>query len=217
MLLPDTVKQLREDFPRDSIETKRVGNFTQTGYQAQYIIERLNDIFGHDSWRAYIIEERETSKFAGAKVTLEILNWKLDNEGAPVPPPAVIITRTQWGTCEIEKENIFDAKKGAITNAICKCASMLDIGHKAYKGLLEPVAEEKPAEIQSPTINKNKGLEEHAKELEYIKDLCKTKGITSIAKLRELLGLKFDNIQTLKLVELKEISKKLAEWQPEKK
>ena len=46
---------------------------------------------------------------------------------------------SQMGQMQIVKGNVGDAFKGAITDAIQKCLSLLSIGSDAYKGLLKEV------------------------------------------------------------------------------
>ena len=46
---------------------------------------------------------------------------------------------SQTGQMQIIKKNVGDAMKGAITDALQKCLSLLSIGSDAYKGLLRDV------------------------------------------------------------------------------
>lgn len=221
---PDMINKLREDFPGEAVDKKEVGAFVQIGYRAQYIIERLNDVFGHDGWRYTVLEEREYDKYAGAKVMLEILHWQgsmgPDGIFAPEFPPKVIAQRTQWGNCNIVKDNIFDAKKGAITNALCKCASMFDIGHLAYKSMLDdPDIVENSSHTQEqkkePVAKTEKASEA---KLEELKDVCEKKGVTTISQMKKILNVTvLKDPKMMSDNEIAEIIKKIKEWQPEQK
>ena len=46
---------------------------------------------------------------------------------------------SQTGQMQIIKKNVGDAMKGAITDALQKCLSLLSIGSDAYRGLLRKV------------------------------------------------------------------------------
>jgi hypothetical protein len=46
---------------------------------------------------------------------------------------------SQIGQMQIVKDNVGDAYKGAITDALQKCFSLLSIGTDAYRGLLESI------------------------------------------------------------------------------
>ena len=91
-----------------------------------YIIERLNDVFGVENWVAeeQIIKEIETQKgmYVVARVTLKC---RIDENS--------VIVRSQYGGNE-NPMDIGDSYKGAVTDALTKCASMIGIGQDVYKG-----------------------------------------------------------------------------------
>lgn len=227
----DMIAKLRKEFPKTAIETKVISvvdEYIQTGYKSQYIIERLNDTFGHDGWRIVVMEEKETPRECGAKVMLEILQWdgQQDQQGNFIPTIAkVIASRTQWGSSMIDAGRIFDAKKGAITNGLCKCASMLDVGQDSYKGELKDpnfdykefeqrVKEAKSGKTYTPTSKKYPRTD-NEQELSKLKELCDTKGVKSSGELKTILGLKEDNIdfKTVPPSTLKTYIATLEKWQ----
>lgn len=172
-IIPESIiSALREDFPRETHESRKLdNNFVQTGIKPAYVIERLNEILGMDGWDYKIEEERETSYEAMAKVTMNIYILKpvyttdpdTNTKEMVAIDKTLIASRTQWGGNGIfNQKSISDAKKGAITNAICKCASMFDVAHKAYKGLLPPV------EINAEAIT-DKEIQEAEQETANIK------------------------------------------------
>jgi len=162
-------KLQREGFPKEAVQVyeafkDRQGNVVKEliGYKPQYIFERLNNIWGYTGWNYKIIEEGidNGSGVVGAKVMLQIL----DENGQ------VIIEKPQWGNSKISKMGLFEAKKGAVTNAICKCAAIFDVGHEAYKG--EEVLNEgytPPPEKEKPRSQIKPGPPINEKELTYDK------------------------------------------------
>lgn len=130
---------LKEEFPRETHETKRQENgFIQTGIKPVYVIERLNEVLGIDGWDYEILDEVFTDYEAMAKVRLNV--YMVDKTSLA---KLLVASRVQWGGNQISNKKLLsDAKKGAITNAICKAASLIDVAHQAYKGLLPPVEEE---------------------------------------------------------------------------
>jgi len=190
-IIPDfIISALKEDFPRETHETKTEGDFQQTGIKPAYVIERLNDVLGHDGWGYEIDHEEITDNEAVARVTMNIY---LINEIDMTK--TLIASRTQWGGNKINYKKVSDARKGAITNAICKCASMFDVAHKAYKGLLPPVeedadiitdediaeAEKKPATTKKKTTKRRKLPEvtddEYKKAKKELSDFFVEKGL----------------------------------------
>ena len=59
------------------------------------------------------------------------------------------------GQMQIVKGNVGDAQKGAITDAIQKCMSLLSIGSDAYKGLLKNVYLQGTQRTQPPVTQSN--------------------------------------------------------------
>jgi len=141
------IKKIRESFPEEAIqiyaELKQENGETLTliGYRPQYIIERLNDCFGHEGWDFTIIKYDIADRFAWVWGRLSVYacrgysKEKLDENDLLEPIHRTIMTiKEEFGSCKIGNLGIGDALKGAATNALEKCASLLDIGHEAYKG-----------------------------------------------------------------------------------
>jgi hypothetical protein len=130
---------LREEFPKETHESKKMDdNFVQTGIKPAYITERLNQVLGVDGWEAEELEVKVEDKDIATKVKLTLFTWIKDVNGVINKVP--IISRSQWGSARRHTKGEFgDALKSAYTNGICKCASLFDVAHDAYKGLLAPV------------------------------------------------------------------------------
>lgn len=139
-IVPTTIlSQLRESFPASTHESKRMDDgFVQTGVKPAYVIERLNAVLGIEGWEAEELETRIESPFYATKVKLTVFLIVKDGNGLLNKIP--IATRTQWGSAKSHsKSELGDVLKSAFTNGLCKAASMLDVAHEAYKGILPPV------------------------------------------------------------------------------
>lgn len=164
-LKKEQVKDLRKSFPDEAIQSVKKYKNADTGewvellgYKPPYIIERLNDVFGHENWNFRVIEHGtvEADKKSSAWVLGE-LSVHISENGKEEKH----IIKQQFGHCTMNKFlPIGDALKGASTNSLEKAASLFDIGHEAYKGQLK-----KPAVELTPE-------EEKAELLAELKELC---------------------------------------------
>lgn len=123
--------QLR-DFGRAAIqEVKMVKNGQiigqiRYGYKPQYVFDAVNSILMPENWRYEVVSKDifDTQVVAEVKLFIRVKDeWFC--KGA------------QTGQMQIVRGNVGDAMKGAITDAIQKCLSLLSIGSDAYKGLLQ--------------------------------------------------------------------------------
>ena len=98
------------------------------GYKPQYVFDAVNTIIGPENWRYEVISKEIFDTQAVVEVRLSI---KTETEW--------ICKGSQTGQMQIVKGNVGDAYKGATTDAIQKCLSLLSIGCDSYKGLLKKV------------------------------------------------------------------------------
>lgn len=99
------------------------------GYKPQYVFDAVNSILLPENWRYEVVSKEIFDNQVVAEVRLFIrVN---DNEW--------ICKGSQTGQMQIVKGNVGDSYKGAITDAIQKCLSLLSIGTDAYRGLLRDV------------------------------------------------------------------------------
>lgn len=123
--------QLR-DFGRAAIqEVKMVKNGQvigqiRYGYKPQYVFDAVNSILMPENWRYEVVSKDIFDKQVVAEVKLFI---RVKDEW--------FCKGAQTGQMQIVRGNVGDAMKGAITDAIQKCLSLLSIGSDAYKGLLQ--------------------------------------------------------------------------------
>jgi len=98
------------------------------GYKPQYVFDAVNQIIGPENWRYELVKEEIFENQAVAEVKL-FLNTDTD----------WLCKGSHKGQMQIIKGNVGDAQKGAITDAIQKCFSLVSIGCDAYRGLLSAV------------------------------------------------------------------------------
>lgn len=108
------------------------------GYRPQFVFDSVNEFLGPENWTYELTKEEIFDTQAVAEVKLFL---KVDDEW--------LCKGSQKGQMQIVKGNVGDAKKGAITDAIQKCMSLLSIGSDSYKGLLKDVYLANPQETQS--------------------------------------------------------------------
>jgi hypothetical protein len=95
------------------------------GYKPQYVFDAVNQIISPENWRYELIKEEIFDNQAVAEVSLFL---KTDADW--------ICKGSHKGQMQIVRGNVGDAMKGAITDAIQKCFSLVSIGQDAYRGLL---------------------------------------------------------------------------------
>jgi len=129
-------------------EGKQIGQI-KYGYRPQYVFDSVNEILGPENWRYELTKEEIFDNQAVAEIKLFL---KVDNEW--------LCKGSHKGQMQIVKGNVGDAQKGAITDAIQKCMSLLSIGSDAYKGLLKNVYQN----AQKPQPRKKQSVEQPADE-----------------------------------------------------
>ena len=106
------------------------------GYRPQYVFDSVNEFLGPENWRYELSKEEIFENQAVSEVKLFL---KVDNDW--------LCKGSQKGQMQIVKGNVGDAQKGAITDAIQKCMSLLSIGCDSYKGLLKNVYQNNPHRV----------------------------------------------------------------------
>lgn len=121
------------EFKGDALSTDNSRGFALTSIGAQYIVERMNDVFGIFGWT----QEGEFERTDKGVVWVGVLKVR-QPDGAWHNLPAV-------GYDDVRHENWGDAYKGALTAALSKAASRLGIGNEVFKGNVPPPTDGKPA------------------------------------------------------------------------
>jgi hypothetical protein len=120
-------KEAVQEIKMTNREGKVIGQI-RYGYRPQYVFDAINAILLPENWKYEVISKEIFAQQAVAEVKLFI---RIADEW--------LCKGSQIGQMQIVKENVGDAYKGAITDAIQKCFSLLSIGTDAYRGLLEKV------------------------------------------------------------------------------
>ena len=110
------------------------------GFRPQYVFDSVNEVLGPENWRYELTKEEIFESQAVAEVRLFV---KIEDDW--------LCKGSHKGQMQIVKGNVGDAQKGAITDAIQKCMSLLSIGSDAYKGLLKNVYLQGTQRTQPPT------------------------------------------------------------------
>ena len=98
------------------------------GYKPQYVFDAVNNVLLPENWRYEVVSKEIYDNQVVAEVKLFL---RVGEEW--------FCKGSQTGQMQIIKKNVGDAMKGAITDALQKCLSLLSIGSDAYKGLLRNV------------------------------------------------------------------------------
>ena len=120
-------KEAVQEIKMTNREGKVIGHI-RYGYKPQYVFDAVNATLLPEHWKYEVMSREIFNQQAVAEVKLFICiagEW--------------LCKGSQMGQMQIVKENVGDAYKGAITDAIQKCFSLLSIGTDAYRGLLEKV------------------------------------------------------------------------------
>ena len=108
------------------------------GYRPQYVFDAVNAVLLPENWRYEVMSKEIFNQQAVVEVKLYI---RIIDEW--------LCKGSQMGQMQIAKENVGDAYKGAVTDAIQKCLSLLSVGTDSYRGLLEFVYKGSPQPIAS--------------------------------------------------------------------
>jgi len=95
------------------------------GYKPQYVFDTINNVLQPENWRYEVVSKEIFDTQAVIEVKLFI---RINDDW--------LCKGSQTGQMQIIKKNVGDAYKGAITDALQKCFSLLSIGSDAYRGLL---------------------------------------------------------------------------------
>ena len=149
-------------------EGKTIGQ-VKYGYRPQYVFDSVNEILGPENWRYELSKEEifETQAVAEIKLFLKIEEtW--------------LCKGSHKGQMQIIKGNVGDAQKGAITDALQKCMSLLSIGSDAYKGLLKNVYQQnvKQPPANQPAPRNNQPIDPPADQSDPNATMPKIAGVT---------------------------------------
>ncbi len=187
----EKIVALREKFPDESLQTKQGSRDKKTGqykilvgYKPQYIIERLNDVLGHEEWDFEVITSEIKDGWGVVLGRLSVYEFiTYQDEESTLRERRLVCKKEQFGTATLNAETgAGDCLKGAATNSLEKCSSLLDIGHLAYKG------KEKVHKDNGEEVRGTEGTEEVKETAPSISSkksqlsaICAEKGIKKVA------------------------------------
>jgi len=118
---------LAEPFPDEAYEQDDSRGFPLTGIQGYFIIERLTEVFGPCGLGWKFTHRKVLVETTGLVVVIVSLRYRHGGQWSePIEMPgSQRVVKGRWG----------DAYKGAITDGLKKCTSMLGVGKQVYKGL----------------------------------------------------------------------------------
>lgn len=119
-LVDELYKKLIAPFPREAMSIDSSRGFDLTSIKAQYVIERMNEVFGIDGWR-FTGTYQSTDK---GVIYLGKLIYKIGTED---------YIREGVGYSD-NKKNMGDTYKGATTDFVSKVCSHLGVGNEVFKG-----------------------------------------------------------------------------------
>ena len=157
--LQEQIQSINERLRAFSIETiqeikmtDKGGNVigqVKYGFRPQYVFDSVNEVLGPENWRYELTREEIFENQAVAEIRLFV---RVDGDW--------LCKGSHKGQMQIVKGNVGDAQKGAITDAIQKCMSLLSIGSDAYKGLLKHVfqpSSRPPSTLPPPSTSQPAG------------------------------------------------------------
>lgn len=114
----DIYQKLTKKFPNDAISTDSSRGFDLTSIKAQYVVERLNEVFGIAGWSLHgEFKPADRGILFIGELTLKTLNHSVQAIGF-----------------SLIKKVLGDSYKSARTDALSKAASWIGVGNEIFKG-----------------------------------------------------------------------------------
>lgn len=197
-----------EPMPEEAILSYRSEGKEYTGFRAQYIIERLNQVLGL-GWDFDMVKDAQGNYIYKIENGFAAVYGELTIYGENDKGETTVLKKIrQWGGAGINEEfsedndknfGWPDALKSAQTNSLTKCASYLGIGADAYKGKIPNNKSSKPA----PAMNTCEKI------MSDIKMFCKENEIDN-KKLQKLAQKALDKAEKISIPDLGENDLKLV-------
>ena len=154
--LPKVFELLAEKLPSEAIQKGQTPyGLNAIGAKEQYITNRFNDVLGNKWHYDFETEDQKDGREVVCKIRIMIGNWKyfedkITQEISPDNPTQAMVVSTPQGRNEFvwlaihehiggsTNSPLYEARKGAITNAFKKCAAKFGVGREAYEGMDDP-------------------------------------------------------------------------------
>lgn len=124
---------LTESFPPEALSVDNSRGFELTSVKSQYIVERLNHVFGVENWKA----DYTVVLFNDTQCILKCVLIANFGNGES------LIQRSAFGGSLIKK-NPGDTIKSAMTDSLSKAASHIGIANDVFQGKVAPPSKYKP-------------------------------------------------------------------------
>jgi hypothetical protein len=140
------VNEILDSFGGKAIQVDTTKAYKSVGYRPQYVIDAMNESFGIGNWKHEVhkVDEKEVETGSGKKRTVISVLMSITVRG-DVPDDKGKVeefqTGPQAGEAFVINGGYGNAMKSAITDGLGKCLSLLSVGQKAYRGLLEASSE----------------------------------------------------------------------------
>lgn len=141
-LTEEMIKKLRAPLPDEAITQHPTKTFLSS-IKAIYVTERLNEVFGIGRWKTSV--EHESTQLARATTAGDMVVVKLTFE----VPEYGIYYECYGGN---DNKDLGDAYKGAMTDAITKVGSYLEIGIDVFKGKHTATAKPTAYKARTPRV-----------------------------------------------------------------
>ncbi len=127
-LSADQIALLKKPLPAEAVKPHPTKTFLSS-IKAIYVIERLNEVFGIGSWelKSEVIDNKTAMIVVRSTLTIEEYGIELESFGG-----------NDNGGENSKNHDTGDAYKGAVTDALTKICSFLEIGIDVFKGKSTP-------------------------------------------------------------------------------
>jgi len=155
----EVYEKLKAPFPPEALSTDSSRGFNLTSVKAQFVKERLNEVFGPFGWRMkgeYVNPSNQPGIVYRGHLMVKNITLKEDEK--PL---------TEWHSIEAvgyagNKKNAGDMYKSAATDALSKAASNLGIANEVFKGEVAvpdaPIQTTTPKAPQAPVAASKDGV-----------------------------------------------------------
>ena len=169
----------RQPFPEEALDDHKVGDRVLKSIRAQYVVARLNSVFGHPGDTGWTFKhklhlEKDGMVLVVGRITVNHLR---------------IATPWQYGGARWQSGGMAaDVHKSAVTDCLTKCASYLGIGEQVFMGQIAPQDDHYKPEDDHPGMQKEQELSSGIDWAEFCSKMEATLGAAvTVADLRNMM------------------------------
>jgi len=157
-LTPEMIDMLRKPLPAAAISKHPTKTYLSS-IKGVYVTERLNDVFGIGGWKAKSELVEKVGGMVVVKVYFSVPEYGIELES---------YGGNDNGGANSKNFDLGDAYKGAVTDAMTKIGSWLEIGIDVFKGQPNKPVEQKTSEIKQKLPELKQGSEQFDAVVKYI-------------------------------------------------